>query len=109
MSYLPSHFNPSLTTNIDQLIKAESTLKADLKSVQDRITQLSNLTEMQQLALYMFSNDKSPDEGWYYEIVKGVDQWGGKAHSNYLRKARYLLEVVKLDLETAKQVVVNIK
>lgn len=109
MSYLPSHFNPNYETNIDTLTNAESHLIADLRKVQDRLAELRGMTEMQQLALYLFSHDRNKDEAWYYEIVDGVDQWDRSAHANYLRKARYLLEGVKLDLETAKKVVVNIK
>lgn len=109
MSYLPSNFNPDLTTNLDLLITAEEVLQKDLKRVQNRIARLTHLTEMQQLAVYMFDKDRNRDENWYYEIKDGVDDWNGLCHANYLRKARYLLEIVKVDLETAKQIVVNLK
>ncbi len=29
--------------------------------------------------------------GWFYEIVKGVDNWNGSAHEPYLTKARHVI------------------
>lgn len=33
--------------------------------------------------------------GWYYEIVKGVDNWNGDSHGRYLTKANMVIKKCK--------------
>jgi hypothetical protein len=95
---------------IEAEIKKHKQLIADLEVTLDLAL---HEPEDQQLATELHNlqchSNHTDGCGWFYEISKGKDDWEGRAHARFLKKAQTLIHDCELNEVTVDQAITMFK